>query len=107
MQRSIPLWASQGERFERQSNLWDIARRDDETQMTQNLAEKFLEQESQSIEQRYRPHSDYGRPPFILSDNDDNDNIRLIRERCREFKGINFQSTQLQEEQERQLAAGS
>lgn len=27
MQRSIPLWAIQGERFERQNNLWSKARR--------------------------------------------------------------------------------
>ncbi|KAL4749322.1 hypothetical protein BDW72DRAFT_214126 [Aspergillus terricola var. indicus] len=104
MQRSIPLWAIQGERFERQNNLWNSARRDDETQMTQTLAEEFLEQESQSIEQRYRPHSDHDAPPFIQFDTDNNDNIRLILERCREFENINFQSTQLQEEQERQLA---
>ncbi|KAL4737892.1 hypothetical protein BDV11DRAFT_171491 [Aspergillus similis] len=103
MQRSIPLWAIQGERFERQNNLWSKARRDGETQLSQTLAEEFLEQESQSIEQRYRPHSDHNEPPFIQFD-DDNDNIRLIRERCCEFNNINFQSTQLQEEQERQLA---
>ncbi|KAL4812455.1 hypothetical protein BDW67DRAFT_193625 [Aspergillus spinulosporus] len=104
MQRSIPLWAIQGERFERQNNLWNRSRRDGETKMTQTLAEGFLEQESQSIEQRYRPRSDHDAPPFIQSNNDDNDNIRLILERCREFKDINFRSTQLQEEQERQLA---
>jgi hypothetical protein len=104
MQRSIPLWAIQGERFERQNNLWSKARRDGKTQMSKNQAEEFLEQESRSLEQRYRPRPDNNAPPFITSDNDDKDNIRLILERCREFENINFQSTQLQEEQERQLA---
>ncbi|KAJ9257552.1 hypothetical protein DTO195F2_5534 [Paecilomyces variotii] len=104
MQRSIPLWAIQGERFERQNNLWSKARRGGEIQMSKNQAEEFLEQESQSLEQRYRPCPDNNAPPFITSDNDDNDNIRLILERCREFENINFKSTQLQEEQERQLA---
>ncbi|KAL4861979.1 hypothetical protein BDV12DRAFT_207643 [Aspergillus spectabilis] len=104
MQRSIPLWAIQGERFERQNSLWNKARRDGETQMSKTHAEEFLEQESQSLEQRYRPRPDNNALPFITSDNNNNDNICLILERCREFKNINFQSTQLQEEQERQLA---
>ncbi|KAL4994276.1 hypothetical protein BDV10DRAFT_189152 [Aspergillus recurvatus] len=104
MQRSIPLWAIQGERFERQNNLWGKARRYGETQMSKTQAEEFLEQESQSLEQRYRPRLDDNAPPFIKSDDEYNGNIRLILERCREFRNINFQSTQLQEEQERQLA---
>ena len=104
MQRSIPLWAIQGERFERQNDIWSKARRDGKTHMSQDQAEDFLEQESQSLEQRYRPRPNDSAPPFITSDNEHNDNVRLILERCREFENINFHSTQLQEEQERQLA---
>ncbi|KAL4804843.1 hypothetical protein BDV18DRAFT_161935 [Aspergillus unguis] len=102
MQRSIPLWAIQGERYERQSRLWREARCTGELAMSEEQAEQFLEPESQSIEQRYRPRVGLNDPPFAAPQ--DSDNIRQILERCREFENINFHSTQLQEEQERQLA---
>ncbi|KAL4786748.1 hypothetical protein BJX76DRAFT_365241 [Aspergillus varians] len=105
MQRSIPLWAVQGERFERQSSLWRKARSTGEVQMSGTLAEKFLEPESQTIEQRYRPCDNNDRPPIIAPESDENnENIRLILDRCRKFANVNFSATQLQEEQERQLA---
>ncbi|KAL4928308.1 uncharacterized protein BDV17DRAFT_291798 [Aspergillus undulatus] len=71
----------------------------------QDQAEEYLEPESQTIEQRYRPRPDDPTPPIVAPDSHkDNENIRRILERCREFEGVNFNSTQLQEEQERQLA---
>lgn len=103
MQRSVPLWAVQGERYERQKEIWGRARQNGEIAMTESRAEEFLEPESQSIEQRYRPRLDNNQPPFI-STSHDNENVRLILERCCEFANVNFNATQLQEEQERQLA---
>jgi hypothetical protein len=51
MQRSVPLWAIQGEYFERQNNIWSKARCENGTQMSKTQAEAFLEPESQSLEQ--------------------------------------------------------
>ncbi|KAL4796122.1 hypothetical protein BDV19DRAFT_388541 [Aspergillus venezuelensis] len=105
MQRSIPLWAVQGQRFERQRALWDKTRSDGKIQLSTSQAEGFLEPESQTLEQRYRPRSDSSVPPIIATESDrENGTIRQIAQRCSEFENINFHSTQLQEEQERQLA---
>ncbi|KAL4963332.1 uncharacterized protein BDV14DRAFT_201959 [Aspergillus stella-maris] len=105
MQRSIPLWAVQGQRFERQRALWDKARSDGKIQLSTSQAEGFLEPESQTLEQRYRPRSNSSVPPIIATESDrGNATIRQILQRCSAFENINFHSTQLQEEQERQLA---
>ncbi|RDW69108.1 uncharacterized protein DSM5745_08868 [Aspergillus mulundensis] len=102
MQRNIPLWAVQGERFERQCILWRKARGG---AIPENHAKLFLEPESQSLEQRYRPRADKNAAPFLVSaSNKNNRNIQLILERIRQFANVNFNATQLQEEQERQLA---
>ncbi|KAI9370544.1 hypothetical protein BJX61DRAFT_544525 [Aspergillus egyptiacus] len=102
MQHSIPLWAMQGERFERQSALWRDVSCGSQVRMPRSQAESFLESESQSLKQRYRPRQ--RDTPIIASRPDQNENIRLILERCREFANLRLSSTQLQEEQERQLA---
>jgi hypothetical protein len=100
-QRSIPLWATQGQRFERQCELWIRARRA-HVHMGKNLAEEFLEPEAQSLEQRYRPLRQNAQPnPIEVTQTE---NINRILVRCREFTSVDFQSTQLQEEQERELA---
>lgn len=105
MQRSIPLWAVQGQRFERQTDIWRKARHDGEIEMSKPQAAEFLEPESQTLEERYRPRKDSATPPIIAPEADhNNENIRLILERCRQFADVNFSSTQMQEEQERQLA---
>ncbi|KAF9894652.1 hypothetical protein FE257_006540 [Aspergillus nanangensis] len=100
MQRSIPLWAVQGKRFERQSNLWHDARRD--SQMSKRQAENFLEPESQSIEQRYRPRQE--QTQILCSEADGSEMVDRIIARCDLFSSVSFASTQLQEEQERELA---
>ncbi|KAL3474851.1 hypothetical protein BJX99DRAFT_271463 [Aspergillus californicus] len=102
MQRTMPLWAIQGERFERQNHIWQKVYYGDQVAMSKSRAEEFLEPESQSIEQRYRRRE--GDSPVITSESETSENIRLISERCREFSNLNFFSTHLQEEQERQLA---
>ncbi|KAL4944048.1 hypothetical protein BDV06DRAFT_220625 [Aspergillus oleicola] len=105
MERSIPLWAVQGQRFERQSRLWNQARSEGKVQMSTSQAEEFLEPESQTLEQRYRPRPDSSVPPIVAPESDgENETIRQILQRCSEFENVNFHSTQLQEEQERQLA---
>ena len=100
--RSIPLWAVQGRRFERQLELWHNAHQDNPTGMTESQAESFLEPESQTLENRYRPG--HGDSPTMHPSPDRNRNLSLISERCREFDVLKFASSTLQEEQERELA---
>jgi hypothetical protein len=100
MVRSIPLWAVQGQRFERQNNLWHDLH--GQAKIKQSQAERFLEPESQTLEQRYRPRQDSSDVLGTMSDT--NQTIQRILDRCRELASPSFSSTQLQEEQERELA---
>ncbi|CAK3844903.1 Hypothetical predicted protein [Lecanosticta acicola] len=101
--RNMPLWAVQGERFVRQDKLWKAAQdQHGNTLMTVEHATKFLEDEAQTIEHRYRPRSSHDLPTY-LADTTDLD-LRRIAERCREFDDLQFNSGTLQEEQERELA---
>jgi hypothetical protein len=102
IRRSMPLWAAQGQRFITKSALWDRARVGGGYRMSKDEAEKFLENESQSLEDRYRPRSATGVTSFIEKGN--NKHLDLIVERCEEFNGLEFNSATLQEEQERELS---
>ena len=100
--RSMPLWATQGQRFERQCTLWNEARQKNQLHMTTSQAKKFLEPESRTLEHRYRPcHNDSS--TFDTYHNQ-NENIQRMLQRCREVGDLHFASTQLQEEQERELS---
>jgi hypothetical protein len=92
LSRSMPLWAVQGQRYETHKHILHGG----STATTQ--AEAFLENEAQTIEDRYAPiatrtiHS-------IFQDLSD-PNIRAIHDRCVEFQAMGFNSASLQEEQE-------
>ncbi|TVY48539.1 hypothetical protein LOCC1_G001313 [Lachnellula occidentalis] len=102
MRRSMPLWAAQGRRFEQQHEIWDEARTDNGITLSKEQAETFLEDESQTLDTRYRPRSHTN---IVLSEQEsENSNIKLIMERCREFKDLDLNSATLQEEQERELS---
>lgn len=103
VRRSIPLWAVQGRRFVHQQGLWHNDRQEDFPEMTPSQAESFLEPECQTLEQRYKPCRDES-PTTAHSVPSDNESLRLISDRCREFDNLNFTSSTLQEEQERELA---
>ncbi|KIW91627.1 uncharacterized protein Z519_07595 [Cladophialophora bantiana CBS 173.52] len=102
MRRSMPLWAAQGNRFEHQNALWADARSDGEVRMSQTHAERFLEKESRSLDDMYRPciHTDMTSALQVSA----NANLGLIREHCREFDALEFSLAELQEEQERELS---
>jgi len=100
--RNMPLWAVQGERYERQERIWRAARDEQgDTVMTKRDAEKLLEAEAQSLEDRYRPRPDD--TPKIFESND-SPVIKQIADRCRAFEITQFKSSTLQEEQERELS---
>jgi hypothetical protein len=95
MRRSMPLWATQGHRFEQHNGLLHG------TQTTPEQAKDFLEDEAQSIDHRYRPRS---QDTTVAAWDMTNDNIAKIMARCQEFGSTNFTSATLQEEQERELS---
>lgn len=103
LQRSIPLWAAQGRRFEDQSRLWDAARSQGELGLSKEQAETFLEQEAQTLDDRYRPHLASEAPQLAVWD-EENENINQILHRCHKFENRSFNSAVLQEEQERELS---
>ncbi|ROW01894.1 hypothetical protein VMCG_05551 [Cytospora schulzeri] len=100
--KSMPLWAAQGQRFERQRIFWDEARTNRGIEMTTVQAARFLEEEAQTLQQRYRP-----KPP--------SEDARLVGEattvrlleiqaRCEEVGSTSLDEATLQEEQERELS---
>lgn len=99
--RSISLWAAQGRRFDSQKSLWREAANEDLNLMSSSHAEKFLEEESQSLEQRYRPKV---HAPALQAEDANNERAQQIFQRCEDIGQLNFDETALQEEQERELA---
>ncbi|KAH1338971.1 hypothetical protein KXX67_009426 [Aspergillus fumigatus] len=81
IRRSMPLWAAQGKRYIQQCRLWEAASQDGKVQLSFSRASEFLEPESQSLDDRYRPRR--GEATVLHHQSDE---------------------TQLQEEQERELA---
>lgn len=102
MRRNMPLWAVQGDRFVRHNDLWDQFRDETgRTSLSQSRAESFLEDEAQSIENRYRAKSTDTTAPLHEFESDD---CNRIKRRCLDFENLHFNSATLQEEQERELS---
>ncbi|KAM3420188.1 hypothetical protein BST61_g3479 [Cercospora zeina] len=100
IRRCMPLWQVQGERFCHQEKLWQEHQQDGI--MTKDLAERYQEDEAQSIEQRYRPRQAQSQPTHLVNSSDAR--LRLISQRCEEHDDLNLNASALQEEQERELS---
>ncbi|KAH7080409.1 hypothetical protein BKA63DRAFT_464782 [Paraphoma chrysanthemicola] len=99
LKRSMPLWAVQGHRYETHKHLLHGAN------TTVLQAKAFLEDEAQSLEDRYRPRLQKDSGAGLLKDWDmSNQNICKIVKRCQDFEAMGFGSATLSEEQERELA---
>ncbi|TGJ86351.1 hypothetical protein E0Z10_g2449 [Xylaria hypoxylon] len=92
--RNIMLWAAQGRRHEKHKHFWAQCHAAGNF-LTKELAEKFLEDEAKSLEDRYRP---------LLDQDNENQSDDAIARRCRQFNNLELMSAVLQEEQERELA---
>ncbi len=104
--RCIPLWATQGARHQRRHVALSAA----EGELRNHLAELLLEDEAQSLEQRYGSEGTR-REEQILSWNGTDKSFKGrekqmadIRAKCQEFNVVSFDSATLQEEQERELS---
>ncbi|KAH7413550.1 hypothetical protein DE146DRAFT_761789 [Phaeosphaeria sp. MPI-PUGE-AT-0046c] len=99
LRHSMPMWATQGRRYEDHKHLLNGS------QTTIDQANRFLEDEAQTIDYRYRPRSQ-ALPGTSQLDNWDtaNESIAQIIARCHDFDAMSFDSATLQEEQERELS---
>ena len=110
--RSIPLWATQGIRHQRQSIIWDHAESKGAIGgpvFTVEDINDYMEDEAQTLEQRYRRNlRGYGVDAVLESDDNEpalaGEELRQIRRTCYLFKITTLSSVSLQEEQERELA---
>lgn len=103
VRRSMPLWARQGERYVRQEQLWQQVRHEGRTTLTKDHAEEFQEVEAQAIDDRYHPRHAQ-RLPTSHPASSSNSCLQRIYERCEKFDDLQFNSSTLQEEQERELS---
>lgn len=99
----MPLWAAQGNRFLRHEEIWESVQFDGVTNMSHTSAKQFLDKEAQSIETRYGPRPEKAASIVSLL-NTEIRRLGEIKERCSEFEHLNFNSSTLEEEQERELS---
>lgn len=103
IKNGMPLWAVQGQRFELQNDIWQAARGEAGIEMSASDAEKFLEEEAQTLERRYQPRAASTAYTSSLSA-DSSERLRSIEQRCTEIGALSSDQTTLHEEQERELA---
>ncbi|KAI0892952.1 hypothetical protein F4806DRAFT_488627 [Annulohypoxylon nitens] len=103
--RSMGLWVNQGRRHEKHLKIWEQVKATDSNGkgiiFDKSLAEDYLEDESQTLERRYRPRTK-GNDSLIISS--DEATLDPISKRCREFANLNVDASALQEEEERELS---
>jgi hypothetical protein len=103
LRASVPLWATQGSRFERQKHIWETARTEDSYEITEDLAKNFLEDEAVSLDTRYRPRGGEEAGDVIPHTIASSRRKELL-DRCAKFDCHKFGSATMQEEQERELS---
>ncbi|UKZ89824.1 uncharacterized protein TrAFT101_004866 [Trichoderma asperellum] len=100
LRRMVPLWLTQGVRYYEQESIWN-----DGEQYSHDMetwAKKFLETEAQSLKARYRPKTGSESAELIKRARPA---VKFqFQRRCEEFGLMNFCSSSLQEEQERELS---
>ncbi|KAJ3543984.1 hypothetical protein NM208_g3286 [Fusarium decemcellulare] len=99
LRRAMPLWLNQGLRFYEQERIW----RESYEANKSKWAEKFKEDEAQSLEDRYRPRQTSSGLPILLDKVESQIGAEFQR-RCDEFGLTELRTTSLQEEQERELS---
>ena len=111
--RSVPLWATQGIRHQRQEVIWGRTTTEDGGPVfADGDVRAYLEGEAQTLEQRYRPSPTAGGNCTTLVGEAMGDpalesrreHVERIRDRCRDLGISDLDSAALQEEQERELA---
>lgn len=103
LRRMVPLWLMQGARFHKHKAIWDegIDLNDDHASKAE-WAKRFLEDEAQSLDVRYRLRATDSSYSVALQQAGPRMGPYFVR-RCSEF-GLTSLRTSLQEEQERELS---
>ncbi|KAH6623091.1 hypothetical protein F5144DRAFT_623147 [Chaetomium tenue] len=118
--RSLPLWVTQGIRHQHQEVVWEEADANNGGSLSAADVARYLEDEAQSLEQRYRPTSPTtattttNQPQSLLTTlhhltttlpPSRHPHLTLLRTKCTQFALTTHPtSSTLQEEQERELA---
>ncbi|KAF4445849.1 hypothetical protein F53441_10495 [Fusarium austroafricanum] len=103
LRRAIPLWLTQGVRFNKQQELWPKFTDHEYFRSQYSVAEKFLEEEGQSLSERYRPQKGPADLSLLLGQVTSSI-AEEFKTRCDEFGLTRLRTSSLQEEQERELA---
>ncbi|KAJ3489573.1 hypothetical protein NLG97_g5962 [Lecanicillium saksenae] len=103
LRRAIPLWLNQGLRFNKQQSLWNELGDPASAVSRPDIAKQFMEDESQSLDRRYRPQQS-GTDISALIDGLDADTAKELRTRCTEFGLSDLPEASFNEEQERELS---
>lgn len=107
--RCIPLWATQGIRYQRRHIAWAESTIGD-TDTALKMAKSLLEVEAQTLEDRYSSGKLRLEEQLLLHNGHDGPllkrktQLEAIRAKCREFGPVSFNSATLREEQERELS---
>ena len=113
IQRSVPLWATQGLRYQRHAVARSEPACDESGGFTSRAASLLLEDDAQSLASRYGPGTRTADEKILLEHNADASlaprqaEVDAIRARCQEFQLVAFTGATLQEEQERELSPES
>ncbi|KAF6789323.1 hypothetical protein CMUS01_16344, partial [Colletotrichum musicola] len=100
LRRGIWLWANQGRRHQEHSILWKEAQESGTTELDTAYAARFLEEEAQTLESRYKPK------PFVEVKTEENSGLTTrtspdpITERLLELEGLDQDSATFHEERE-------
>ncbi|KAH7240809.1 uncharacterized protein BKA55DRAFT_705615 [Fusarium redolens] len=104
LRRAMPLWLTQGVRFCKQEALWSHLSDDRLIEDNNPVGtHEFLEEEGQSLSERYRPQEGLTNLSSLMDEL--NDSVaRDFKSRCEEFGLQRLHTFSLQEEQERELS---
>ncbi|KAK7937469.1 uncharacterized protein PG986_014337 [Apiospora aurea] len=108
--KSIPLWATQGLRHQRQEAIWAEMTKTGGRDLCSGDVADYFEDEAISLKERYGPRSCTPSQALLASHSTHptlagrQKQIDLIRTKCEQFGIETFGSAILQEEQERELA---
>ena len=107
--QSIPLWAIQGMRYQRQHALWLPHATEADPELTAEVAGRFLEEEAKSLEARYGQDGEHDSQGQIQLDGGialtaRPQQVEAIRTRCQQFRLTRMSHAKLEEEQERELS---
>ncbi|KAF5262938.1 hypothetical protein FOXYS1_6350 [Fusarium oxysporum] len=97
LKRAMPLWLTQGVRFSKQETLWSRLSDND------TKSDEFLEEEGQSLTERYRPERGLTNCSSLTEELNDSA-ARVFKSRCEDFGLKRLHTCSLHEEQERELA---